>query len=54
MNLSPNKNLIKLNRVFVNQVGFLEIENQEVESVNLNQDQPEKLEFIRIKLETGD
>ncbi len=48
MNLSPNKNLIKLNRVVVNQVEFLEIENQQIELVNLNQDYLEKLEFSRI------
>ncbi len=48
MNLSPNKNLIKLNRVVVNQVEFLEIENQQIELVNLNQDYLAKLEFSRI------
>ena len=48
MNLSPNKNLIKLNRVVENQVEFLEIENQQIELANLNQDYLEKLEFSRI------
>ncbi len=48
MNLSPNKNLIKLNRVVENQVEILEIENQQIELVNLNQDYLEKLEFSRI------
>ena len=54
MNLTPNKNLIKLNWVFENQVEILEIGNQQIELVNLNQDYLEKSEFSRIKLKTGD
>ena len=42
MDFSPNKNLIKLDQVFVNQVELLEIENQQIELVNLNQDHLEE------------